>query len=49
MKKHIFGLLLLFCGSLSAQQSLQSNGELQTAFCINQRFCTYGTTDYSEW
>ena len=31
MKKHIFGLLLLFCGSLSAQQSLQSNGELQTA------------------
>ncbi len=31
MRKHIFSFFLLFCGTLAAQQSLQSNSELRTA------------------
>lgn len=31
MRKHIFSFFLLFCSTLAAQQSLQSNSELRTA------------------
>ena len=31
MRKYIFSFFLLFCGTLAAQQSLQSNSELRTA------------------